>query len=182
MWAIPFFVRQFIFPTEGNNPFIVGGQGHTVKKQSLEEGDQGWKPSRLLPPRLACFHLSMFISQACCQPLCAANNAAQRCWACHAQCPQPATPGWHCPLSVLTTTMVAPPVLSYQSSCISLARSAGSLLLSASLTDPGSTWKIAWPWQALQLWLQAPSPTPFSRVYPLCSLEQLWESKCRHGP
>ena len=40
IWAIPFFIRQFISLMEGNDPFIVGGQGDTVKKQGLEEGDQ----------------------------------------------------------------------------------------------------------------------------------------------
>lgn len=94
IWTISFFIRQFIFPTEGNDPFIVGGQGDIVKKQGLEEGDQ-----RLETERAATSHIGLLSSFDVYfpgvppAPVCAANNAVQNCWAFHAQCPQPATPG-----------------------------------------------------------------------------------------
>lgn len=46
----------------------------------------------------------------------------QRCGACCAQCPQSATPGWHCPLSVLWATVVASPPLSCHINHASLAQ------------------------------------------------------------
>lgn len=90
IWAIPFFIRQFIFLTEENDPFIVGGQGDTVKKQAMEEGDQ-----RLETEQAATSHVGLLSSfdvyfpGVLPAPVCAANNAAQHCWAYHAQCPQP---------------------------------------------------------------------------------------------
>lgn len=84
-----FFIRQFIFLTEENDPFIVGGQGDTVKKQAIEEGDQ-----RLETEQAATSHVGLLSSfdvyfpGVLPAPVCAANNAAQHCWAYHAQCPQ----------------------------------------------------------------------------------------------
>lgn len=113
IWAIPFIRRQFIFPVEGNDPFIVGGQGDTVRKQGLEEGDQ-----RLETEQAATSHIGLLSSfnvyflGVLPAPVCAANKAAQHCWAWRALCPAPAAPGGHCPLSVLSATVAASPALS----------------------------------------------------------------------
>lgn len=88
--------------------------GNTTWKKVI----RGWKLSWLLPPTLACFHLSVFISQACRQSgVCAANNAVLQ----GMLCPQSATPGWHCPLSVLWATVVASPAPCCHINQVSLA-------------------------------------------------------------
>lgn len=112
IWAIPFIRRQFIFPVEGNDPFIVGGQGDTVRKQGLE-GDQ-----RLETEQAATSHIGLLSSFDVYflgvppAAACAANNAAQHCWARRALCPAPAAPGGRCPLPVPSATAAASPALS----------------------------------------------------------------------
>lgn len=54
--------------------------------------------------------------------------AVQRCRACCAPCPQSATPGWHCPLSVLWATVVASPAPSCHINRVSLAHICGIIV------------------------------------------------------
>lgn len=84
-------LRQFIFLKETNDPFIVSGQGDTVRRSSLEKGDESLetKPAAISHiDLLSSFHI--YLPDLLPAAVCSASSAVLHCWACCALCPQPA--------------------------------------------------------------------------------------------
>lgn len=77
IWAIPLFQKAIHFPEGGQRSIHCGGQGDTVGRQGLEEGDQ-----RLETEQAAASHVGPLSSFDVCFPglppaaVCSANNAA----------------------------------------------------------------------------------------------------------
>lgn len=124
IWAISSFIMAIHFP-DGRQRSIHSERTRGYWGNGLEEGDQ-----RLESEQAATSHIGLLSSFNVYfpgmppAPVFAANNAVQHCWACRAQCPQPATPGWPCPLALLSATVAASPALGCHTDCFSQPSSA----------------------------------------------------------
>lgn len=77
-----FFLRQFIFLKESNDPFVVSGQGDTARRQGLEEGDQRLEtnPAASHIGLLSSFHV--YLPDLPPAAACSASSAVLHCWTC----------------------------------------------------------------------------------------------------